>query len=122
MEDRESVKELYIKLCDASINKDKDTLNEILADDYVLIHMTGKRQLKKDYINSVLSGELKYYETVHESIEVNINGDKATIIGKAKTLASPFGFGKSWWRLRQDVLLEKVNDTWIIKQSKASSY
>ena len=32
------------------------------------------------------------------------------------------GFGKSWWRLRQDVLLEKVNDTWIIKQSKASSY
>ena len=122
MEDRESVKELYIKLCDASINKDKDTLNEILADDYVLIHMTGKRQLKQDYINSVLIGELKYYETVHESIEVNINGDKATIIGKAKTLASPFGFGKSWWRLRQDVLLEKVNDTWIIKQSKASSY
>ena len=122
MEDRESVKELYIKLCDASINKDKDTLNEILADDYVLIHMTGKRQLKQDYINSVLSGELKYYETVHESIEVNINGDKATIIGKAKILASPFGFGKSWWRLRQDVLLEKVNDTWIIKQSKASSY
>ena len=74
MEDRESVKELYIKLCDASINKDKDTLNEILADDYILIHMTGKRQLKQDYINSVLSGELKYYETVHESIEVNING------------------------------------------------
>ena len=122
MEDRESVKELYIKLCDASINKDKDTLNEILADDYVLIHMTGKRQSKQDYINSVLSGELKYYESIHESIEVNIDGDKATIIGKTKTLASPFGFCKSWWKLRQDVLLEKVNDTWIIKQSKASSY
>ena len=59
---------------------------------------------------------------MHESIEVIINGDKATIIGKTKTLASPFGFGKSWWRLRQDVLLEKVNDTWIIKQSKASAY
>ena len=51
-----------------------------------------------------------------------VDGDRATIIGKTKTLASPFGFGKSWWNLRQDVLLEKVNDTWIIKQSKASSY
>ena len=122
MEDKDIIKELYIKLCDASINKDIDSLNKILADEYVLIHMTGKRQSKKDYINSVLSGELKYYESVHESIEVNIDGDKATIIGKTKTLASPFGFGKSWWRLRQDVLLEKVNDTWIIKQSKASSY
>lgn len=122
MEDKDIIKELYIKLCDASINKDADTLNKILAEDYVLIHMTGKRQSKPDYINSVLSGELKYYESIHESIEVNIDEDKATIIGKTKTLASLFGFGKSWWKLRQDVLLEKVNDTWIIKQSKASSY
>lgn len=122
MEDKDIIKELYIKLCDASINKDVDTLNKILADDYVLIHMTGKRQSKQDYINSVLSGELNYYESIHESIEVNIDRDRATIIGKTKTFASPFGFGKSWWKLRQDVLLEKVNDTWIIKQSKASSY
>ena len=122
MSDYDIIKNLYIELSNSSINKDIDKLKDILANDYVLIHMTGKRQLKQDYINSVLSGELKYYETVHESIEVNINRDKATIIGKAKTLASPFGFSKSWWRLRQDVLLEKVNNTWIIKQSKASSY
>ena len=85
MEDKNIIKELYIKLCDASINKDVDTLNKILADDYVLIHMTGKRQSKQDYINSVLSGELNYYESIHESIEVNIDRDRATIIGKTKT-------------------------------------
>ena len=122
MDDKQIIKKLYIKLCNASINKDIDKLNEILADDYVLIHMTGKRQSKQDYINSVLDGELKYYESIHENIEINVDGDKATLIGKTKTLASPFGFGKSWWKLRQDILLEKENDTWIIKQSKASSY
>ena len=84
MEDEKIIRELYIKLCDASINKNEKILNEILADDYVLIHMTGKRQSKQDYINSVLSGELKYYESIHESIEVKINGDRATIIGKTK--------------------------------------
>ncbi len=122
MDDKQIIKELYIKLCDASINKDINTLNEILAEDYILVHMTGKEQTKQDYINSVKNGELKYYESIHESIDININGNNAHLTGKTKTLASPFGFGKSWWKLRQDILLEKENDTWIIKQSKASSY
>lgn len=120
--EEEIIRKLYIKLCDASINKDVDTLEKILDDDYILIHMTGKRQTKQDYINSVLNGELKYYESIHESIEVTIDGNKATLVGKTKTLASPFGFGKSWWNLEQDMLLEKRDDIWVIIQSKASSY
>lgn len=120
--EEEIIKQLYIKLCDASINKDIDTLEEILANDYILIHMTGKRQTKQDYINSVVKGELKYFESIHESIDVKIDGNKASLVGKTKTLASPFGFGKSWWNLRQDIVFEKINGTWIIKESKASSY
>ena len=122
MNDEEIIKELYIKLCNASIEKDINTLTKILADDYVLIHMTGKRQSKKDYINSVLNGELKYYESIHESIRVNINNNEAILTGKTKTLASPFGLSKTWWNLRQDILLKKEKDNWIIKQSQASSY
>jgi len=122
MNDEEIIKELYIKLCNASIEKDINTLTKILADDYVLIHMTGKRQSKKDYINSVLNGELKYYESIHESIRVNINNNEAILTGKTKTLASPFGLSKTCWNLRQDILLKKEKDNWIIKQSQASSY
>ena len=122
MNDKKVIENLYIKLCEASIHKYISTLNEILAKDYILVHMTGKEQTKQDYINSVKNGELKYYESIHESIDININGNNAHLIGKTKTLASPFGFDKSWWKLRQDILLEKENDTWIIKQSKASSY
>lgn len=81
-----------------------------------------KRQLKQDYINSVLNGELKYYESIHESIRVNINNNEAILTGKTKTLASPFGLSKTWWNLRQDILLKKEKDNWIIKQSQASSY
>ena len=122
MSDEEIIKNLYIELCDASINKDKNKLNQILSPDYVLIHMTGMKQSREEYIDSVLSGELKYYEVKHESIEVNIQDNKAYVIGKTKTLASPFGMNKSWWSLRQDLKLEKINDTWFIKESKASIY
>lgn len=122
MEDEEIIKELYIKLCDASIKKDKNTLLDILSDDYILVHMTGMNQSKEQYIDSVLNGELKYFESKHESIEVKINGDIATIIGKTKTLASPFGMSKSWWRLRQDLEVKKINNEWKITKSKASTY
>jgi len=122
MEDEEIIKELYIKLCDASIKKDKNTLLDILSDDYILVHMTGMHQSREQYIDSVLSGKLKYFESKHESIEVNINEDTATIIGKTKTLASPFGMSKSWWRLRQDLEVKKINNEWKLTKSKASTY
>ena len=122
MTDEEIIRNLYIELCDASINKDLNKLDEILADDYILVHMTGMNQTKEDYINSVKNGELKYYESIHEDIEITIKNNKAIVIGKTKTLASPFGMHKSWWRLRQDLELEKEEGKWVIKQSKASTY
>lgn len=122
MSDKEVARKLYIDLCEASINKDLDKLDEILSDDYVLVHMTGMKQSKEDYIESVKNGELSYFETKHESIEVTINGNEATILGKTKTLASPFGSSKSWWNLRQDLKAKKINGKWILTYSKASSY
>ena len=116
------IKQLYIDLCDASINKDLNKLNDILSDDYILVHMTGMRQSKEDYIESVKTGELSYYESVHESIEVEIDGDAAIIIGKTKMLASPFGSSKSWWKLRQDLKAKKIDGKWILTYSEASTY
>ena len=122
MSDKELVRKLYIDLCEASINKDLIKLGEILSDDYVLVHMTGMKQTKEDYLDSVKSGELSYFESKHESIDVNVNGDDATIIGKTKTLASPFGTSKSWWNLRQYLKAKKIDGKWILMYSKASSY
>lgn len=122
MSDKELARKLYIDLCEASINKDLDKLDEILSDDYILVHMIGMKQSKEDYIESVKNGELSYFETKHESIEVTINGNEATILGKTKTLASPFGSSKSWWNLRQDLKAKKINGKWILTYSKASSY
>ena len=122
MSDKELVRKLYIDLCEASINKDLIKLGEILSDEYGLVHMTGMKQTKEDYLDSVKSGELSYFESKHESIDVNINGDDATIIGKTKTLASPFGTSRSWWNLRQDLKAKKIDGKWILMYSKASSY
>ena len=122
MTEEDILKQLYIDLCDASINKNIDKLNQILSDDYILIHMTGMKQTNEDYINSVINGQLKYYDSKHENIEVIINNNKAYIIGKTKTLASPFGASKSWWNLKQEIVAEKKDTNWQFVESKASMY
>lgn len=122
MKEEEKIRQLYIDLCNACISKDIMFLNEILSDDYVLIHMTGMHQIKTNFINSVMNGELKYYDVEHESIKVKIDGDTAYVTGKTKTLASPFGMIKSWWNLKQDITLKKINGKWIITEAIASAY
>ena len=122
MTDKEQIEEIYKNLSKASIDKDINLLNSILADDYILVHMTGMQQTKEDYINSVVNEELIYYEAIHEKIDIEINRNKAKVIGKTKTLASPFGMSKNWWRLKQKMYLEKTDDKWIIKKSIASTY
>lgn len=122
MSDKDIVKDLYNKLNWASINEDIITLNEILSDDYILIHMTGLKQTKNDYIKSVEKKEFKYYEAIDDSIEVDIKENIARVVGKTKVLASPFGMKKSWWRLKQNMTLEKIDGKWLITKSIASNY
>ena len=122
MSDEDIIKNIYIELTQASINKDIEKLNELLSDKYILVHITGMNQTKEDYINSVMNGSLKYYDAVHDSVIVNIDGNKASIVGKSKVLASPFGMSKSWWRLKQNIILEKIDGKWFIIKSVATTY
>lgn len=105
--DKEVVRELYIDLCRASIDKGL---------------LTGLNQSKEDYINAVENGNLKYYDILRESIDIKFNGNRAYVIGKTRTLASLFGMPKSWWNLKQDIIMERVDGRWLIKKSIASTY
>ena len=62
MTDKEIIKKKYIDLCEASINKDISKINELLSEDYILVHMTGIHQSKADYINSNMSYSLTKFE------------------------------------------------------------
>ena len=49
MDDREQVKQCYEKMCSAMIKKDREALEIVLDDSYVLFHMTGMRQSKSEF-------------------------------------------------------------------------
>ena len=96
MTDEQTCAQLYRDLCDASVRKDADAIRAVLAPGYALVHMTGMRQGREDYITAVLDGTLNYYSATHDSIDVRVSADgpHATIRGRSRVNAAVFGSGR----------------------------
>jgi ketosteroid isomerase-like protein len=122
MDDRETIRELYRQYWRYMINKDIDGLRGLMSNDYVLMHMTGVRQSGETFLNGLKDGTFNYYSADHDSIEVNVNGDTAIMIGKSRVAAAVYGGRKSSWKLRGDFTLRKINGAWRFTSSKASTY
>ncbi|MBQ8070015.1 MAG: nuclear transport factor 2 family protein [Bacteroidales bacterium] len=122
MTDKEQIEALYENMYKAMIAKDTATLGKILSDDSVLVHMTGHRQSRKEYFSEIASGTLNYYSFDTDSLEITVNGDSATMIGKSRVNAAVYGGGRHTWRLRMDSRLEKIEGRWRITFSRASTY
>jgi ketosteroid isomerase-like protein len=122
--DEAQLAQLYRDLCDASMRKDADAIREILSEDYVLEHMTGMRQTREEYISAVLDGTLNYFAVVHDSVtvEVDDDGQHASVRGRSRTMAAVFGGSRHIWRLQQDLKASKTGSTWKFDRSQASTY
>ena len=122
MTDEEQIKELYIRYWQYMIDKDAGGLNSLQTDDYYLMHMTGVKQSREVFIKGLLDGTFNYYSAEHDSIDVNITGDTAVMVGKSRVVAAVYGGGKGSWRLQGDFTLRKENGAWKLTSSRASTY
>ena len=116
------ISELYRDYWRYMIEKNAEGLRRIMSDDYYLLHMTGVRQTKDEFIKGLLGGTFNYYSAEHDGIEVRIAGDTATMIGRSRVSATVYGGGRHTWRLQGDFTLRKENGNWKFTSSKASTY
>jgi hypothetical protein len=122
MDEKEVLADRYRKMYDGMISKDMGLLDEVLDESFVLIHMTGMRQSKREFMRYVKQGTLNYFSAEHKSIHVEISGADAVLIGQSRIEAAVFGGGKSKWNLQQKLSLEKKTGVWYITRSVASMY
>ena len=121
-DDRLTIEQLYRDMCQAMIDKDTATLTRIHADNFVLVHMTGMRQNKQQYIQAIADGTLNYYKAEHDKIDITVEGDKARLTGCSRVTAAVFGGGRHTWKLRLQFSLERTNGQWQLTHSQASTY
>ena len=122
MDNKQQIIALYHQMYKAMVEKDTKTLNRIHAPEFVLIHMTGMHQPKKEYIRAIADGTLNYYSAEHEQMDVTVNNDHATLTGRSRVSAAVFGGGKHTWKLQLTFQLVKRDGQWLFTQSKASTY
>ena len=122
MTDKEQIIQLYKEMYTAMVNKDRAELERGHDDSFVLVHMTGMRQSKQDYINAIMDGALNYYAASHEDTQVEVKGDTAILIGRSRVNAAVFGGGKHTWRLQLRFRLVKKNGEWRFALASASTY
>ena len=85
--------------------------------------LTGLQQRRSDYIASILSGELNYYEESTDRIIIEFKDDiHATVNGQSKVLAAVYGGGRHRWNLQLTFSVEKQDGRWIFTYCKASTY
>ena len=122
MDEKELIRGLYRKYWRYMIDKDAEGLRSLMAGDYYLLHMTGLKQSAEVFLRGLLDGTFNYYSAEHDCIDVEINGDRASMTGRSRVVAAVYGGRKSSWRLQGDFTLRREEGVWRFTSSRASTY
>ena len=74
-EDKELIHNLYITKLETMVDKDMETLNEILDDEIIMTHMSWKQQSKSEFLKEIKDWILNYYWYEIKKEEINVNED-----------------------------------------------
>ena len=117
------LKELYTVMYKAMIAKDTTMLGEMMVDNSALIHMTGMRQPRREYLRAIADGTLNYYSCTDSDVKVTIEGDSARMTGCSQVNAAVFGGGRHTWPLRLDIDWNKAGEgKWTITEIRAGTF
>ena len=94
--DEQRVIARYQAVQQAMIDKDIDTLDEIILDGTTFTHMSGKTQTKEEYVADIRDGRLDYQSYTMTDAKVVIDGDDATLTCRVVLTANAYGAQGSW--------------------------
>ena len=120
--DKQQIEAQYKQMYRAMIAKDIDTLGSLLDENAMLIHMTGTRQPKLEYLRAIKDGTLNYYSVEDDEVIIEVDGNKATMTGRSRVNAAVYGGGRHTWRLQIKSTLIKKDGRWLFVEQRASTY
>lgn len=116
------IEQCYLEMYRNMVLKDTRTLSTLLDDSFVLVHMTGMKQTKQEFLDYIDNERLRYYSSEMEYISIEIENERARLIGKNKVSAAVFGGGCHIWSLQLKIQLINNCGQWLITKAVASTY
>ena len=122
VDEKEQIRNIYEQMYAAMIRKDETALRRFHAADFVLIHMTGMRQSREQYIKAIADGTLNYFNVQTERLDIQVQGNHAVMTGRSRVEAAVFGGGRHTWPLELRFHLRKDGGEWLLTEARASTY
>lgn len=101
-----------VRYCEAMTEADIDTMREIVSEDMVFTHMSGRQQTREEYFADVADGSLRYYTIGMEKPTVQVDGDRATVTYTSVLNANAYG-ARGTFRMKGTHHYEKRDGAWI---------
>lgn len=105
--------EKIITLQKAILSKNVHLLSEVLADKFILVRGSGRKETKIEFETDIKEDLLNYYHSTMSKPSIKIVVDKATVITQINITAELSGV-TSIWELYSKIILEKIEDDWYI--------
>lgn len=119
--DEDQILEANRSLMQALIERDVEALSDVLAPDFVAVHITGATQDRADWIEEIEIGRMVYHRVDEESANASIDGDVATLVTRARVTATIWG-SRGTWPLQSTTTHTRRGDRWIATRSSATTY
>lgn len=121
-DDSTLIAKCYEEMYRYMIAKDTVSVGRLLDENFVLVHMTGMRQPKNEYLRCIADGTLNYFSCDDTRLEITVRGDTARMTGRSRVNAAVFGGGRHTWPLQLDIDLVKHNGAWLMTAARAATY
>ena len=112
-EDRKFI-DIYLKICQAIIEKDINTLNDVLPEK-ISNQIKGTYKSKEQCINEIKQEILKYYSIEILKIEIEHSENKVNIKCTNKIRAKLYDYNGGW-TVDSYLILEKDKNNWKSKE------
>jgi ketosteroid isomerase-like protein len=116
-----AVRANYEAQCRAMVAGDADALGALLAEDFTLVHMTGYRQPKGEWLADVRSGAMTYHAMADVDVSVEDSGGSPVLIARTQTEATIWG-AHGTWPLQLRISFTRTGGAWLAAGTVASTW
>lgn len=120
-ESRSDILDNYRAQLQAMVEGDTEALQQLLADEFTLTHMTGYVQPKSEWLEQMRAGQFIYRTAEERDTSLRVDGDRAHFVGRIVTDATVYG-ARAHWRLQLTMDFTRTHGRWVASHSRATTW
>ncbi len=112
-EDQEAIIARYEELQQALIDQNIPKLKQLLPDDYIAVHITGRRQTKEEWLKDIENGDMRYFHFTDLHYSFSQEGNRVQLGIRQRITANIYG-SEGTWSIPGTRVFEKRDGEWQI--------